>query len=129
MPSRPGVVCAPPLPEFDAYEFSKLIETTGSARSDWGYARSGGAQVRAAPRERSAVVAKVGLHFVRILAVEGKNDSPDAARSAWIRVATPAGKSGFVAPGALAPAFPPRLCYAKDVVGRWRIAGFIGTRD
>jgi hypothetical protein len=129
MPSRPGVICAPPQPIFDAYDFSRLLESTQTARADWGYARAGSAEVRAAARERSAVVAKIGLHFVRILAVESKDGGPEAARTAWARVATPAGKTGFVAPGTLAPAYPPRLCYAKDAVGRWRIAGFIGVRD
>lgn len=129
MLSRPGVICAPPRPAFDAFEFDRLVEFTHSARTDWGYARGGSAEVRAEPRDRSAIVEKIGLHFVRILGFEAKDDDADAARTAWARVATPSGKTGFVAPGKLASAYPPRLCYTKDAIGRWRIAGFVGAGD
>ncbi len=42
----------------------------------------------------------------------------------------PDGKPGFVAPGSLMSLTAERLCYIKDLVGGWRIAGYIagGTR-
>jgi hypothetical protein len=129
MPSRPGVVCAPGRPQFDAFEFDWLLEVTHSARTDWGYPRAGDAEVRAQPQARGQIVGKVGSHFVRLLAAEGGNDVADATGAAWVRVATPSGQSGFVAPGRIAPAYPPRLCYGKDALGRWSIAGFVGAGE
>jgi hypothetical protein len=129
MPSRPGVVCAPGRPQFDAFEFDWLLEVTHSARTDWGYPRTGDAEVRAQPQARGPIVDRVGSHFVRLLTAEGGNDGADATGAAWVRVATPAGRSGFVAPGRIAPAYPPRLCYAKDALGRWSIAGFVGAGE
>ena len=39
------------------------------------------------------------------------------------------GKQGFVAPGTLLSPYAERLCYARDITGRWRIAGFVGGGD
>jgi hypothetical protein len=126
MPSRPGVLCAPGQPQFEAFEFDWLLEVTRSAATDWGYPRTGGADVRAQAREKSAVVETIGSHFVRLLTVPSKEAEPHRT---WARVATPAGRTGFVAPGVIAAAYPARLCYAKDTLGRWRIVGFVGAGD
>jgi hypothetical protein len=40
-------------------------------------------------------------------------------------VALPDGKTGYTAPGRLMSLTPDRLCYIKDLVVGWRIAGFI----
>jgi hypothetical protein len=49
--------------------------------------------------------------------------------TSWIQVVTPNGRIGFAAPGALALPFSERLCYAKDIAGRWHIAGFVGAGE
>jgi hypothetical protein len=40
-------------------------------------------------------------------------------------VATPSGKSGFIAMNAIAPLGGDQMCYTKDASG-WKIAGFFG---
>jgi hypothetical protein len=44
-------------------------------------------------------------------------------------VAAPSGKTGYVAPGELMPLRMDRLCYLKDVTGRWRIVGYIALGE
>jgi hypothetical protein len=129
MPSRPGVVCAPAPPLFDAFEFDRLLESTHSARRAWVFPRAGSAEMRVQRHERSAIAGTIGLHFVRLLGFEPRGDDADAARTAWTRVAMPDGKTGYVAPGKLAALDPAQLCYVKDALGRWRVAGFVGAGD
>lgn len=123
---RPGIVCAPGEPSYDDVEFDRMVDDTRSSAQDWSYPRTEGAAVRAAPRDGAEVIDTLGLVFVRVLDYLAKDKEPDSIRAAWARVATPAGKIGFVAPGALMPLLPERLCYGKDGFGRWRIAGFVG---
>lgn len=44
--SRPGVVCAPARPSYDALEFSKLLDTTYTTGMDWAYPVADEAPVR-----------------------------------------------------------------------------------
>jgi hypothetical protein len=123
MASRPGVICAPTRPQFDEIDFDR-VNTAAISPAGWLYPRAAGVAMRAAPQPTAAVIEKLGLHLVRLLGYEGETQ-PDSVRDAWARVAAPDGKTGFVAPGALYPLSGDRLCYLKDVTGRWRIAGYV----
>jgi hypothetical protein len=124
--SRPGVVCAPVRPGYDAVEFSKLLNTTYTGAGDWAYPLADGAPVRAAARANAPAIGQLMLQFVRHLGLQradGDSTRPDAA---WARVALPDGKIGYVEPGHLSSLAAERLCYVKDMVAGWRIAGFVG---
>lgn len=139
VPARPGVVCAPAKPDFDEIEFDRLIAATRSQARDWATARAAGAELRAAPRPNAPVIEKLAMHLLRVAGDEAGENDPDAARQAvlrqdllrqaWARVIAPSGRVGFVAPATLLPLQSERLCYAKDITGRWRIAGYIGAGD
>jgi len=122
---RLGIICAPGEPTFDGVEFDRLTDATRSSARDWAYPRADKTPVRTAPQAGAAVIDTLGLVFVHVLGYEAKEQEPDTLRAAWAKVATPAGKIGFVAPGALMSLAPARLCYGKDGFGRWQIAGFI----
>ena len=124
---RPGVVCAPAEPSFDGVEFDRLIDETRSSARDWAYPRADKTPVLAAARSNAAVIDTLGPALVRLLGYLAKDNDPDTIRAAWARVATPAGKIGYVAPGALLTLSVERLCYGKDGFGRWRIAGYVGA--
>ena len=126
---RPGIICAPGEVRFDDVEFDRLMDDTRSKPRDWIFPRADKILVRAAPRGNATVIDTLGLTLVRLLGFLAKDNEPDTMRAAWARVITPAGKTGFVAPGALMPASPERLCYGKDGFGRWRIAGFVGGSE
>ena len=68
---------------------------------------------------------RLGLHFIRLLGFEGPDNEPAPGRTQWARVAMPDATSGFVAPGSLMSLTGERLCYIKDLVAGWRIAGYI----
>jgi hypothetical protein len=122
--SRPGVVCAPRRPDYDSIEFSKLLDKTYTGEIDWAYPRADETPVRVAPQSSAPAVGRLGLQFVRLLGFEGpESDVP--GRNQWARVALPEGKTGYTAPGSLMSLTPDRLCYIKDLVVGWRIAGFI----
>ena len=123
--SRPGVVCAPARPGYDGVAFSRLLDTTYTSGIDWAYPRADETPVRAAPQPGAAKAGTLGPHFVRLLGFEGPDSDPAPGRSQWARVALPDGKPGFVAPGSLMSLTAERLCYIKDLVGGWRIAGYI----
>lgn len=123
---RPGILCAPGEPAFDNLAFDRLLDATASETRDWAYPRAENTPVRAAPEANAPVIDKLGLAFVRVLDPSPGWGKADGAGTGWTRVATPAGKIGFVALGALRPLSPERLCYGKDVFGRWHIAGYVG---
>jgi hypothetical protein len=124
--SRPGVLCAPARPAYDTVDFSRLLNATYTAPTDWTYPLADGAPVRAAPRANAPTIGQLMLQFVRHLGLqraEADSTQPDAA---WAKVALPDGKIGFVEPGHLSSLAVERLCYVKDMVAGWRITGFIG---
>ena len=123
--SRPGIVCAPARPGYDGVAFSKLLDTTYTTGIDWAYPRADETPVRAAPQPGAAVLGTIGPHFVRLLGFEGPDSEPAPGRTLWARVALPDGTPGFAAPGSLMSLTAERLCYIKDLVGGWRIAGYI----
>jgi hypothetical protein len=123
--SRPGIVCAPARPGYDGVAFSGLLDITYTSGIDWAYPRADETPVHAAPRPDAAKAGTLSLHFVRLMGFEGPDSDPAPGRSQWARVALPDGKPGFVAPGHLMSLTAERLCYVKDPVGVWRIAGYI----
>ena len=124
--SRPGVVCAPARPNYDAIEFSNLLDKTYTGEIDWAYPRAAETAVRLAPQAGAPAVGKLGLQFVRLLGFDGpESDVP--GRNQWARVALPDGKTGYTAPGSVMSLTPDRLCYIKDLVVGWRIAGFVAA--
>lgn len=124
--ARPSVLCAPARPQFDEADYLRLMRKTGTDAADWTYPRHAAVVMRASADAAGAVVETLGLHFVRVLDHTAKGDR---ARAAWTPVAAPSGRTGFVAPAMLLSLFAERLCYAKDVTGRWRITGYVGVRD
>jgi hypothetical protein len=123
--SRPGVICAPARPDYDGIAFAKLLDTTYTGSIDWAYPRADSTEVRAAPRPDAGMAGTLGLHFVRLLGFEGASDEPFPGRVQWARVVLPDGKTGYVAPNSLMSLTAARLCYIKDQVDGWRIAGTI----
>jgi hypothetical protein len=123
--SRPGIVCAPARPGYDGVAFSRLLDVTATTGIDWAYPRADETPVHAAPRPDAAKIGTLSQHFVRLMGFEGPDSDPTPGRSQWARVALPDGKPGFVAPGSLMSLTAERLCYGKDLVGFWRIAGYI----
>jgi len=123
--SRPGVICAPARPNYDGVAFAKLLDNSVTSDIDWAYPRADETPVRAAPQPDAAQVGTLGLHFVRLLGFEGAGSEVRPGRTQWARVALPDGKQGFVAPRSLMSLTAERLCYIKDLVAGWRIAGYI----
>ena len=123
--SRPGVVCAPARPGYDGVAFSRLLDITDTSGADWAYPRADETPVRAAPRPDAARAGTIGLHFVRLMGFEGPDSDPAPGQTQWARIALPDGKPGLVAPGSLMSLTAERLCYIKDLVAGWRIAGII----
>jgi len=126
---RPGVICAPAEPRYDSVEFDRLVDATRSDAVEWAAPRLDKTPVRAAPRSTAAIIDTLGHAMVRLLGYQAKDKEPETIRAAWARVATPAGKIGYVSPGALMSLTAPRLCYGKDGFARWRIAGYVGGGD
>jgi hypothetical protein len=123
--SRPGVVCAPAVPNYDGVAYAQLLRTSYTSDTDWAYPRADETTVRAAPQSDAATVGKIGAVFVRLLGFEGTDSEPNPGRKQWARVALPDGKTGFVAPNSLMSLTAAQLCYTKDLVAGWRIAGYI----
>lgn len=121
--SRPGVVCAPARPAYDGAAYARLLDTTYTGGTDWAYPRGAETPVRAAPQADAAVIATLGRQFVLLLGFEGTGD--DTVRTQWARVATPDARIGYAAPGSLQSLTAARLCYLKDMVAGWRIAGYV----
>jgi hypothetical protein len=125
--SRPGVVCAPARPSYDGIAFARLLDITYTTANSWAYPLIPEIKVQAAPQPDAAVVATLGPYFIHRLGFEGSDGDP--GRKLWTRIATPEGKTGFVAPGILRPLAAARLCYFKDPVGGWRIAGHVAQEN
>jgi hypothetical protein len=123
--SRPGVVCAPARPDYDGVAFARLLDVTATTGIDWAYPRAEETPVHGAPATDAARTGTVGLNFVRVLGFEGGAGEPAPGRKQWTHVALPDGTPGFAAPGSLRSLTAERLCYIKDLVGGWRIAGYI----
>ncbi|HXX09179.1 MAG TPA: hypothetical protein VEJ43_14055 [Pseudolabrys sp.] len=121
-PQHKGAMCAPADPAFDGKAFNDLLKATSTDVSDWGYPVSPDVDVRSAPQANAPVVDKLGLAFVRITPEGGPNVP------SFLRIVTPAGKSGFVSVDSIAPIGSDQICYVKDASG-WKIGGYIGGGD
>ena len=122
LPNRKNVICAPADPTFDSKAFNDLLELTKTDVGDWGYPVSADVEVRAAPQANAPVIEKLGSVFVRV-ATENVSNAPT-----FLRIVTPAGKTGFVSVDSVAPIGNDQLCYVKEG-GDWRIGGYIGAGD
>ncbi len=124
--SRTGVVCAPARPRYDSIAFARLLDETNSGDEQWRYPRADETPVRGAPQADAAAIGRLATHFVRLAGFERAGaDEALPERNFWARIVTPAGRLGYVAPNSLVSLGAARLCYGKDIVGRWHIAGFI----
>jgi hypothetical protein len=123
-PNHKGAMCAPGDPSFDRKAFGALLNTTQTDVLDWGYTINDGTEVRATPQASAATVEKLGLQFVRVLA----DDSPYAAVTSSVKVATPSGQTGYIPADAIAPIGNDQVCYVKSGA-EWKIGGYVGTGD
>ena len=128
--SRPGVMCAPAKPGYDALEYSRLLDTTTTTETDWAYPVADGVLVRGQMATKAPIAGKLAPHFVRLLGwTTADSDTARYSASAvkiWARVALPDGSGGYVEPSQLSFLTVGRLCYIKDMVAGWRITGFVG---
>ena len=122
LPEHKDVYCTPAQPVFDIQALQSLLDQTGTSPFEWGFPISNGVEVRSAAQPNAAVTDKLGLYFVRVLA-----DSPPPAANgqAFVHIALPSGKNGFVSADTLAPLMTDQMCYSKDA-GGWKITGYIG---
>ena len=123
LPDHKGVFCAPADPIIDPAAFEALGKDTQTDPSEWGYPLKDGVEVQAAAQPNSPVVEKLGLNLVRVLPDNAAPSGPNPP--AFLHVATPSGKSGFVAMDAIAPLGGDQMCYSKDSSG-WKITGYLG---
>jgi hypothetical protein len=123
LPDKKGVMCGPADPTIDPQAFEALVKATDTDPGDWGYALKDGVEVHAAAQPNAPVIDKLGLNLVHVMP-----DQPpqgDANAPAVLHVATPSGKSGYVAIDAIAPLGNDQMCYVKDG-GAWKITGLFG---
>jgi hypothetical protein len=114
-----NAMCAPGDPSFNDKELQDAINATGTDPSDWAYTLRPNVEVRATAQSGSAVVEKLGLQFIRIL------PETDSHSGSALKIATPAGKTGYVPGEAVAPLGNDQICYVKDGAN-WKIGGYIG---
>jgi CBS domain-containing protein len=123
LPDHPAIVCAPAEPSIDTKAFEALIKATQSEPPEWGYPAKSGIEVRAAAKPDAAVVDKLGLTLVRVLP---DNEPPDDPKQpAFLHIATPSGKAGYVPVEAISSLANDQMCYTKEA-GGWKIAGYFG---
>jgi hypothetical protein len=123
LPDHKGVICAPAEPAIDPKAFEALGEATQTDPTEWGYPIQDGVEVRAAAQPNAPVIDKLGLNLVHVLPDTAPPDN--ASQPAFLHVATPSGKAGFVAADAIAALGGDQMCYSKDA-GGWKIAGYFG---
>jgi hypothetical protein len=122
LPQNKGLFCAPAPPAFDPRAFQALFEGTDTDPTDWGYLVRNGVEVRSAADPDAPVIDKLGLYFVRVLP---DSAPPSGGAPAFLHVALPNGKSGFILLNSIVPLASDQICYVKDA-DSWKIAGYIG---
>jgi hypothetical protein len=122
-PDRQGVICAPANPNIDPKAFEALIDSTQTEPGDWGYPTQDGVEVRSAAKPDAPVAEKLGMILVRVLPETAPPS--DANQQMFLRVATPAGKAGFILADAFSGLGGDQICYIKDASG-WKIDGYFG---
>jgi len=123
LPDRQGVFCAPADPPINPKAFQALVGATHTEPPDWGYPTRDGLEVRGAAKPNAPVVEKLGLTLVRVLPDSAPPQDPN--QPAFLHIATPSGKTGFVPMEAMSSLGGDALCYWKSSSG-WRIIGFFG---
>lgn len=123
LPEHPGVVCAPADPEVDQKAFEALVQGTQTEPQDWGFPTRDGIEVRSAAQPNAPVVEKLGLSLVRVLPDSAPPNDPN--QPAFLHVAAPSGKAGFVPLDAVSSLGGDEMCYTKDASG-WKITGYFG---
>jgi hypothetical protein len=116
-----GVVCTPSAPGFNEKDLEQATQATKTDPTEWAYPATAGLEVRSKPTTTAPVVEKVGLNLMRLY----PDDQQTETTADWIRIVTPAGKTGYVLISAVMPLVSDQLCYVKDAAG-WKIAGFAG---
>ena len=119
MPEMKGVMCSPAMPSFNEQEMEKVAESTRTDPAEWVYPTGNGIEVRAKPDANAPVVEKLGTVMIRVIPDE-------SSQGEWVKVVTPAGKTGYVAVDGIAPVGSDQLCYLKDASG-WKIVGYVGA--
>lgn len=117
---RKGVVCAPADPQFDGVAFDALLKATQTDIAEWGYPVSPNIEVHAKAAADAPVTGKLGQAFVRVMPEE------KPASTAFLRIVTPDGKTGYVSTDSIAPIGNDQLCYMKEG-NAWKIGGFVGV--
>jgi hypothetical protein len=123
LPDKPNVICAPAEPNLDTKAFEALINATNTQPPEWGYPIKDGVEVRSAGKPDTPVVDKLGITLIRVLTDNTPPDDPN--KEAFLHIATPSGKSGYVPLEAMSSLGTDQLCYTKDG-GGWKITGFFG---
>lgn len=123
-PSGPhkGAVCAPADPQFDGVAFDALLKATQTDIAEWGYPVSPNIEVHAKPAADAPVTGKLGQALVRVMPEQ------NPASTAFLRIVTPDGKTGYVSTDSIAPIGNDQLCYIKES-GTWKIGGYIGIGE
>ncbi len=123
LPEHPGVICAPADPSIDPKAFAALVQATQTEPPEWAYPITSGVDMRSAPKPNAPVVEKLGLTLVRVLPDSAPPHDP--SQPAFLHVAAPSGKSGFVLADSFSGLGSDQMCYVKDASG-WKIAGYFG---
>jgi len=124
--AAPGILCAPGRPGFDQNDFDALLDATRTTANDWVYPRVAGVVLHRRQSEESPPIETLGSYFVRLLRFQTAPANAVPLHTSWARIIVPDGKVGSVAPDTISSLSAAQLCYAKDITGRWVIAGFIG---
>jgi hypothetical protein len=123
LPDHQGLVCGPADPSIDPKAFQALVQATSSEPPEWGYPTKDAVEVRSAAQPNAPVIDKLGLVLVRVLPDSAPPNDPN--QQAFLHIATPSGKAGFVPMEAIAGIGGDAICYTKDASG-WKIAGYFG---
>jgi len=123
LPDHPNIVCAPAEPNIDAKAFEALINATQSEPPEWAYPAKDGPEVRNAPKPDAPVIDKLGLTLVRVLPDSAPPEDPK--EPAFLHIATPSGKAGFVPLDSLSSLAGDQMCYGKEG-SSWKITGYFG---
>lgn len=121
-PGHKGAVCAPADPQFDGVAFNALLKATQTDVSEWGYPVSANIEVHTKPAADAPVTGKLAAALVRVMPEE------KPASTAFLRIVTPDGKTGYVSTDSIAPIGNDQLCYVKEG-GAWKIGGYVGGGD
>jgi hypothetical protein len=125
---KPGVACAPAVPDVDGKAFEALAQETKTDPAEWGFPYAAGVEVRADPKPDAPVIDKLGLMLIRLTIDESPLHAVEGTSGEWVRVVMPSGKVGYVPVGSIGALVSDQICYIKEASG-WKIAGLVGGTD